>query len=142
MSVLKIIYFAHGWYLAANGRPLCVQEFEAWEYGPVVKVVRDQFKEFRKDFITKRACKLIITTGEVVEVEPIIAKEDAEFVKNIFEAYHVYDAWKLSEFTHEAGSPWDLLWNAPRPVGRLALRIKNEEICAHFRSLRERFALS
>ncbi|MGN8095427.1 Panacea domain-containing protein [Methylobacterium sp. 22177] len=142
MSVLKIVYFAHGWYLAINERPLCAQEFEAWTHGPVVKVVRDAFKNFRKEFITSRATKLILTTGEIVEVEPDLSSEDKKFIEGIFDAYHIYDAWQLSDFTHETGSPWDVLWNSPEPVGRLALRIKNEEIRAHFRSLRQRFALS
>ena len=142
MSVLKLIYFAHGWYLAARDCPLCSQPFEAWEHGPVVKVVRDAFKEFKKSHIDKRATRLILQTGELIEVAPDIALDDRNFIETIFDAYCVFDAWKLSDITHEYGSPWDLLWNSPQPFGRLALRIKDEDIQAHFRSLRHRFALS
>jgi len=142
MSVLKIIYFAHGWYLATKDRPLCSQPFEAWEHGPVVKVVRDAFKDSKKAYINKRATRLILNTGEFVEVVPEFTADDRSFVTNIFDAYYVYDAWQLSDITHEHGSPWDLLWNAHQPFGRLALRIKDEDIQAHFRSLRHRFALS
>lgn len=38
-SLLKIIYFAHGWHLAEFGLPLIGQPFEAWQHGPVVRVV-------------------------------------------------------------------------------------------------------
>ena len=40
-SLLKIIYFAQGWHLAKYNRPLIGQSFEAWEFGPVIRVVYD-----------------------------------------------------------------------------------------------------
>ncbi|MXO59751.1 DUF4065 domain-containing protein [Altererythrobacter salegens] len=55
MSLLKIVFFAHGWYLVSKGAPLIRQPVEAWEYWPVVKVVRDAFKEFGKKPINKFA---------------------------------------------------------------------------------------
>jgi uncharacterized phage-associated protein len=44
MSLLKILYFAHAWHLAKCGRPLTGQPFEAWKYGPVSRVVHEQFE--------------------------------------------------------------------------------------------------
>lgn len=142
MSLLKIMYFAHGWFLAMNNMPLVRQDFEAWEYGPVVKVIRDEFKNFKKEPITSRAQRLDIYTGTRELVKPLENLEHVDFVKSIYEFYHVYDAWKLSEMTHEEGSPWDALWNADRPTGRLALRIRNEDIKDHFNGFTQRFRVS
>ncbi len=135
MSILKLIYFAHGWYLAARDRPLIKQDFEAWQYGPVVKVVRDEFKSFGNHPITARACRWDLLSGDRIEVKPCLATDDGKFVKDIFEAYHVYNAWQLSELTHEKGSPWDRLWNASEPIGRMSLRLRNRDIKEHFTRL-------
>jgi uncharacterized phage-associated protein len=55
MTLLKVLYFAHAWYLAKEGKPLIAQPFEAWEYGPVNRVVYDQFKTLGKKHIETRA---------------------------------------------------------------------------------------
>ncbi len=142
VSLLKLLYFAHGWYLARSGKPLILQAFEAWERGPVVKVVRDEFKAFGKRPITTRASKLDIYSGRRSRVAPDVSPEDVQFVSSIFDAYHVYDAWQLSQISHETASPWDRLWNSSEPIGRLALRLRDEDIKAHFVGLSKRFRLS
>lgn len=141
LVLYKVLYFAHGWYLSSFDRPLVSHEFEAWQRGPVIKVLRDQFRKFGDQPITTRAEKLDIFTGEYSVVDPILDGDDADFVAQIFESHFHYGAWKLSEMTHESGSPWDRLWNSPKPVGRLALRIKNEEIRAHFAGLGGRLTI-
>jgi uncharacterized phage-associated protein len=138
----KILYFSHGWYLTAYRKPLLAHDFEAWPYGPVIKVVRDEFNKFGDRPITGRASKLDIFSGQRSVVEPNIAPDDAEFILRIFESYSQYGAWKLSEMTHEENSPWDQIWNSQKPVGRLALRLRNDDIQAHFDGLTSRISIS
>jgi len=142
MSVLKLLYFAQGWHLAEKGCSLIAQDFEAWQYGPVIKVVRDEFSKYGDAPIRGRATKFDLLTGSRTVVQPKLADKDATFVASILAAYHQFDPWQLSEMTHEAGSPWDKLWNAEQPVGRLALRIRNDEIREHFVGLARRLKLS
>ncbi len=132
MALLKILYYAHGWYLASYNKPLFRQPVEAWEYGPVVKVVRDAFKAFGKKPITSLAQRVDLETGEIIEVSSKLSGSDQDFVRSIFDAYARYDALKLSDMTHEKDSPWDRVWNTSEAVGRLGLRIRNEEIRSHF----------
>lgn len=33
MQIQKLVYFAHGWYLALTGEPLVEEHPEAWAYG-------------------------------------------------------------------------------------------------------------
>ncbi|MGT2500698.1 Panacea domain-containing protein [Bradyrhizobium guangxiense] len=132
ISLLKLIYFCHGWYLFYKQRPLVKNEFEAWENGPVVRVVRDAFKHHGKYRITSRAEKLDLFTGEIAEVVPYLSEHDKEFIENIFKAYQGFGPWDLRDLTHEAGSPWDKLWNSPSVRARFGMRIRNEEILEHF----------
>lgn len=142
MQILKIIYFAHGWYLAAYDKALIKQDFEAWKMGPVVRVVRDAFAKFGKDVVTERAESFDIFTGEIFEVLPVQDEKDRKFIKDIFSAYHIHDGWSLSQMTHEKDSPWDRLWNADEPRGRLRLALRNDEIRSHFLKLKELKPLS
>ncbi|MGH6962497.1 MAG: Panacea domain-containing protein, partial [Dongiaceae bacterium] len=52
LTLMKVIYFAHGWHLARFGQPLVTNHFEAWERGPVVRVLYDEFKDRRARPIT------------------------------------------------------------------------------------------
>lgn len=140
MQLLKILYFAHGWFLAEYKMPLVKQNFEAWDYGPVIRVVRDSFKCFGKETITSRAESFDIFTGECFVVEPILDDGHATFVEQVFVAYHMKGAWELSDMTHERGSPWDRIWNTEEPLGRLGLRIPQEEIRRYFEMLPPRFS--
>jgi uncharacterized phage-associated protein len=142
LTLYKIVYFSHGWYLTLFSHPLISHEFEAWPYGPVIHVLREQFESYGDEPITKMAERLDIFTGSRSIVAPIVSGEDARFITHIFDSYHHYTAWKLSEMTHEPNSPWDRLWNSAEPVGRLALRIKNEEIKAYFDRLPTRLNIS
>jgi uncharacterized phage-associated protein len=132
MMLLKIIYFSHGWYLARTGQPFVRQQFEAWKYGPVVKVVRDSFKDFGARPITTRAKRLNIFSNELEHIDEEVQGSDLEHIDAMFRTYSKYNAWALSDMTHEHGSPWDEVWNSSEPIGRLGMRIRNEEIRSHF----------
>lgn len=142
VSLYKIIYFCYGWYLITTGTRLFKNSFEAWEYGPVVRVLRDEFKSFGRNNITGRATKLDLASGERDFADPSLDEYDKKFVSQIFTTYRVYDAWELSDMTHEPGSPWDKLWNARGSVARLGLRIYDEEIKNHFTMIASRNRVS
>ena len=141
LQLYKIVYFAHGWYLATYKRKLVTQPFEAWNYGPVVRVLRDAFKDFGKEVITAKAERFDLFTGELLAVEPVSDDADANFIKQVVDFYHIYDGWELSDLTHEEGSPWDRVWNAKKPVGNLGLRIDDEAIRSYFVQLPRRFSV-
>lgn len=142
LKLLKILYYCNGWYLATQGVRLVKQDFEAWDYGPVVRVVRDAFKSFGKNPITTRAKRLDIYTGDYVSIPPISNNFDVDFISRVFDMYRHLDAWELSNMTHEKGSPWDRIWNSETPLGKLALRISEDDIRAHFEYLPEKFVVN
>jgi uncharacterized phage-associated protein len=140
LQLYKMMYFAHGWYLATEEKRLIQQDFQAWSYGPVIRVVRDAFKDCGKGPIRCRAERLDIYTGEFTPVEPVLDNRVVEFVSKVVSFYHVYDGWELSDMTHEEGSPWDQVWNSKVPIGNLGLRIDESLIRNHFSRLPNRFS--
>jgi uncharacterized phage-associated protein len=141
MSLLKIIFYSHGWYLAAKDQPLIKQPIEAWEYGPVIKVVRDAFRGFGKSAINRFAEKLDLETGELIPVGCTLSPDDERFVMSIYQLYEQKSAFELSDMTHEPGSPWDDVWNTKSAVGRFGLRIRNEDIRDFFKRMEARGTL-
>ena len=141
MSLLKMIFYAHGWYLASLGIPLFKQPVEAWEHGPVVKVVRDAFKSFGKKPIFGFAERIDLETGELKSLGFQLSPADEIFVSDIYLLYVEKSAFQLSDMTHEKNSPWDKVWNSKTTVGRLGLRIRNEDIRDYFLLMKERGTL-
>ena len=46
MKLQKLVYFAHGWNLAISNNPLIKEPIEAWDYGPVISTIYNEFKLF------------------------------------------------------------------------------------------------
>jgi uncharacterized phage-associated protein len=111
MSLLKILFFAHAWHLAKTGRPLIGQPFEAWQHGPVSRVVYDQFKSSGAQPISARATVLNVGTAryEVARWESLDT-ETVNLLRNVFDYYSHFHPFRLSDLTHEKGSPWDVVW--------------------------------
>ena len=46
IKLQKLIYFAHGFYLAIREKPLVKEKIEAWQFGPVITSVYHKFKDW------------------------------------------------------------------------------------------------
>jgi uncharacterized phage-associated protein len=139
MSLLKIIYFAHGWHLAKFGRPLIRNPFEAWHNGPVVRAVYDCFRDYGSKVIDDRATKFNPLSESYEPVDYRLNPEQATLLRNVFGAYSQMNAFQLSDMTHQAGSPWDLVWNSSRDTVNLGMRISDDSIRLDFLRSRSHF---
>ena len=128
LRLYKLLYFAHGWHLVERGRPLVWNSFEAWEMGPVIKVVRDNFAPYKEKSIDRFCSMFDFRKGEEVELPHRLREEEEKFVSGVIEAYRKYSAIELSLITHASGSSWDAIWKARTPIGRFGLRIRDDEI--------------
>jgi uncharacterized phage-associated protein len=132
MTLLKVLYFAHAWYLAKHKEPLVAQPFEAWKYGPVSRVVYDQYKEAGDRPITKRAVSF---DPKSLKYLPTLYSFDAEtekFLSNIFDYYSRFHPYQLSHLTHEKGGPWDQVWDEADKRAVPGMIIPNELIATWF----------
>jgi uncharacterized phage-associated protein len=133
MAVHKIMYYAHGWHLAKHDGPLISQEFEAWKNGPVQRLVWDCLKPSGHSPVTLRVTRFDLVRRVSAVVREKIAEDQREFLSEVITGYGHLHAFELSEMTHEAGGPWDRVWNAPNGRISLGMRIPHTSIRDHFR---------
>lgn len=107
MKMQKLIYFAHGWCLAITKRPLIKERIEAWEYGPVISSIYQEFKEFGNESITRHARSIDINSFSFNTPRIPKDRENKKLLNKIWEVYGVFSAVKLSKMTHQPGTPWD-----------------------------------
>jgi uncharacterized phage-associated protein len=111
MTLLKVLYFSHAWYLAKFERPLAAQPFEAWRHGPVNRVVYDQFKHYGNKPIDTKAVSFDPVVMEFTPTHYNFDEETALFLENIFDYYSKFHPFRLSDLTHEKGGPWEIIWS-------------------------------
>lgn len=93
LKLQKLLYYAQGISLKYTGKPLFDENIEAWQYGPVVPVVYHEYKQYGGMGINKN-----ITM-------PNFDENTESILKDVYEDYGQYSAWKLRDMTHEE-SPW------------------------------------
>src|ERR1700735_720713 len=64
MKLQKLLFYAHAWYLALFGKPLFDEGFEAWPWGPVVRDVYFQTKDFGRSEVTEPLSRLHLKPGD------------------------------------------------------------------------------
>ena len=129
MKLQKLIYFAHGWHLAVYGTPLISEEVQAWKYGPVIRSIYHEFKEFGAGTIDVQATEI----KNFSMVTPGIDSDDKntiDLLDTIWRIYGSFSAIQLSNITHRQGTPWEVTWRANE--GMLEVGIDNEEIRKYF----------
>jgi len=136
MKVQKLVYFAHGWHLAIEDSPLTRQDFEAWQFGPVIPDLYRAFKDYGSGAVTEYATKFnfdrhVYTTPRIREErgEPSIVALDV--IRDVWGVYGSYSAIKLSNATHKIGTPW-AKWYDPT---RHHVVIPNSDIKDYFESM-------
>lgn len=81
MKLHKLLYFAQRESIIQTGKPLFVEEFEAWKYGPALREIRDHYKsnDFDKRYNDE-------------SLDPIMDK--------VFSEYSHIFSWSLSMISH------------------------------------------
>jgi len=107
MKLQKLLYFAHGWYLAETGKPLLNETIEVWKYGPVVSSIYEFFKSYGNDPI-QNYVEYISPSGSSFYQPTLKAnnKEVLDILDGVWYIYSDFSARTLSNMTHEEGTPW------------------------------------
>lgn len=94
LKLQKMLYYMQGFHLAFFGTPLFEEEIKAWQYGPVVPSVYEEYKRYESKAID-------LPEGPVIELT-----EDEEAVfDNVYDEYNQFSAVALMKMTHDE-SPW------------------------------------
>jgi uncharacterized phage-associated protein len=98
LKFLKLVYLAHGYYLATLDKPFIFEDIEAWTYGPVIPELYRRIKHFDQDVVTKI---------DDIEPDDIRLNElEKAHIKCMFGLYRDYTGPMLSNITHKEGTPW------------------------------------
>ena len=134
MKLIKLVYIAHGWFLALKDKPLLEDYVHAWDYGPVIPDLYHEFKEYGSKPIYTRAIAL---KNDSVYKPNVSDKQDKRFLNSVWKAYKRFDALKLSAMTHVEGSPWHTVRYklSPEESNRKYPIIPDDEIKAYYKKL-------
>lgn len=127
MQLIKLVYIADGWAMALIGRPLSKADPQAWQYGPVYPELYRAFKKFGPNPVTAPAT----ISGSDVAYREEFDPEEEGVLRAVLDTYGNLSAFKLSDLTHQAGTPWSKAYHngaySPIPLA---------DIKAHFDELK------
>lgn len=143
LKLQKLVYFAHGWYLAFTGKPLLNEFVEAWQYGPVIPDLYHAFKHYGSQPITGRAFSVQFEGSKirtfVPRVDDVAANDTLDFTKNllnrVWNVYKSFTGIQLSSMTHQPGSPWSQ--TRTETQGMKNADISNDRIRQYFLKLND-----
>lgn len=95
LKLQKLCYYAQGFSLALNDRPLFGDSVHAWTHGPVIPSLYREYK--------------VHGAGAIPAPEDfdsnVLDDQTRELLNEVFEVYGQYSAWKLRNMTHDE-APW------------------------------------
>ena len=103
LKLQKLLYYAQGVFVAITGNRLFEEDIEAWQHGPVVVEVYDEFKKFGRNNIVIKMNKRIQDRIRNIENN----REVSEILNMVYDNFAIYTAWQLREISHVKNGPWD-----------------------------------
>lgn len=99
LKIQKLLYYAQAYCLQIYKKALFDDEIEAWQHGPVVANVYNEFKKYQKNSISFNELKGF-NVKQIEDDENI-----AYLLTFIFKTYGSKGAWDLRDETHKE-DPW------------------------------------
>lgn len=99
LELQKTLYFSEINYIKKYKKHLINDDFEAWQFGPVVRKVYYEYRFYRANSIDKPQ-------------EPILIDNDAkEILDKTIEECNKKSYWKLVEESHKKDGAWEQCFN-------------------------------
>lgn len=115
LKMQKLLYYAQGFHLAFYNEPLFFEKILAWQYGPVVEEIYNEYWEYSDGAIP--APRRINTK--------IFDEEKIDFLKEIYQVYGQFSALRLMQLTHSE-APWN--------TTKIGEEITHDRMAAFFKS--------
>ncbi len=123
MKLQKLVYLAHGWNLAINNESLVSGRIEAWDGGPVMRLIWNHLRDFGYNAVGS-----LLGASRDAPFEAELQEHEREVIRHVWRRYGLYSGAELSEMTHEPGTPWS---NAYFGSGRNSA-LSQSDIRQHF----------
>jgi uncharacterized phage-associated protein len=136
MQLQKLVYLAHGYFLAETGRPLVEDDVEAWGYGTVFPKLRNATKEYGKRAISKPikwGDELLFPRPNGKVAVARLSDQAKRIIGTVWAVYGQFPAFKLSALTHDPDGPW-----ASAYIEGENRVIPEQDILSYFLHLREK----
>lgn len=136
IDIQKICYFLNGHYLIDHGEPLIETEFEAWQHGPVQRVLYTAFKGFGQEAISRLATSFD-PIKRISKVLPQITSNSAlATIDKYLPHYLGIPSFALVDMTHAANTPWTLTQQNSRRSANIGMRISSGLIRDNFEGVK------
>lgn len=109
LKLQKLLYYAQGTAIKYTGKTLFTEPIYAWQHGPAVPTVYEQYKNYGKKPIDENFPL------------PEFNNDVNIILQDVYEDYGQFSAWKLVEMTHNE-DPW---CETPKN-GKISLEKMNE----------------
>jgi uncharacterized phage-associated protein len=120
-KIQKLTYIAYGVYLSVTGSRLFDEHPQAWPYGPVFPVTRN-------DLLKTDLNSIRLDSVDLREIR--IDKGINSLIALVYNTFGKWSASALSEWSHKDGSPWEKTVSTPGfKWGEI---IKDEYIMSYF----------
>lgn len=131
MQLQKLVYFANGWHMEIFGGEKLVQNnFEAWQFGPVMPIIYHDFKKYGSSPITGRAFNPFSQQPWVVDLD----EKQKKVIEDVIGLYGNMSGAKMSHLTHKKNTPWSRTWDNGFGSGN---DIEPELILEEFKAIRK-----
>ena len=123
MKLQKLVYFAYGWYYAYFDKALFPETICAWQHGPVVETLYQEYKHFKKYPIDTDGISC-----------PLFDEDVRSILGDVWETYAPCTDTHLRNITHRPDSPWSKVYNSrdrsieipPSDIHHYFTSLKNE----------------
>lgn len=119
LKLQKLLYFIQAEFLVSKNKPCFLDKIEAWDFGPVVPEVYQEYKIYGGAFIP----------DFFVEKPYIIAKDDCELIDCILDECGKYSSNSLLKIIHNQ-MPWKKAYDNYKRYGNNS--ITNESLIEFF----------
>jgi len=99
LKLQKLCYYAQGYSLALLAEPMFAEPIEAWEHGPVIRALWDEYRQYKSAPIPAPA--------HGVELEPW----RTQLLDEVHRRFGWMTAWDLRNRTHDE-IPWREAWQS------------------------------
>lgn len=118
LKLQKLVYYCYADYLCLTHEKLFKDEIYAFQFGPVVKTVRETFKGYKyidndnMDLITKVSSLKMPIRSRILFADKGIEK--LQSINQTIDKYGELTASDLVNLTHKAGTPWNCSFDASK----------------------------
>lgn len=104
LKLQKLMYFVEAYYMVKNldQSELFSSNWNAWNYGPVNKVLYKHYKKFG-------SMPISLNDAELEEGRNLPSK-NKEYITKVYNIFHNFSAFELVTLTHLDGSPWSKIY--------------------------------